>query len=31
LADHFLSQAAGLRHSIVDGSAGVLDLPLDQF
>jgi alkylation response protein AidB-like acyl-CoA dehydrogenase len=30
-ADHILSQAAGLRHSIVDGSAGVLDLPLDQF
>jgi hypothetical protein len=30
-ADHFLSQAPGLRHSIVDGSAGVLDLPLDQF
>jgi hypothetical protein len=30
-ADHILSQATGLRHSIVDGSTGVLDLPLDQF
>jgi alkylation response protein AidB-like acyl-CoA dehydrogenase len=30
-ADHILSQATGLRHSIVDGSAGVLGLPVDQF
>jgi hypothetical protein len=30
-ADHILSQASGIRHSIVDGSAGVLALPVDQF
>jgi hypothetical protein len=30
-ADHILSQAAGLRTSIVDGSAGVLALAEDQF
>jgi hypothetical protein len=30
-ADHILSQAAGLRHAIVDGSAGVLALAEDQF
>jgi alkylation response protein AidB-like acyl-CoA dehydrogenase len=30
-ADHVLSQAAGLRHAIVDGSAGVLALAVDQF
>jgi alkylation response protein AidB-like acyl-CoA dehydrogenase len=30
-ADHILSQAAGLRTSIVEGSAGVLALPEDQF
>ncbi|TFW29563.1 acyl-CoA dehydrogenase [Massilia horti] len=30
-ADHILSQAQGLRHSIVEGSAGVLGLPVDQF
>jgi hypothetical protein len=30
-ADHILSQATGLRHSIVDGSAGVLGLAVDQF
>jgi alkylation response protein AidB-like acyl-CoA dehydrogenase len=30
-ADHILSQASGIRHSIVDGSAGVLGLPVDQF
>jgi hypothetical protein len=30
-ADHILSQAPGLRHSIVDGSSGVLGLPVDQF
>jgi hypothetical protein len=30
-ADHILSQAAGLRHAIVDGSPGVLGLPEDQF
>jgi len=30
-ADHILSQADGLRHAIVDGSAGVLALALDQF
>ncbi|MFL6676460.1 MAG: acyl-CoA dehydrogenase, partial [Massilia sp.] len=30
-ADHILSQAAGLRHAIVEGAAGVLALPQDQF
>jgi 3-(methylthio)propanoyl-CoA dehydrogenase len=30
-ADHILSQAEGLRTAIVDGSAGVLALPEDQF
>jgi hypothetical protein len=30
-ADHILSQAPGLRHSIVEGSSGVLALPTDQF
>jgi alkylation response protein AidB-like acyl-CoA dehydrogenase len=30
-ADHILSGAAGMRHAILDGSAGVLGLPLDQF
>ncbi|MFD2366205.1 acyl-CoA dehydrogenase [Pseudoduganella sp. GCM10020061] len=30
-ADHFLSQASGLRSAIVDGSAGVLALSEDQF
>ena len=30
-ADHFLSQADGMRHAIVDGSAGVLALDVDQF
>jgi alkylation response protein AidB-like acyl-CoA dehydrogenase len=30
-ADHILSQAAGLRHAIVEGSAGVLALAEDQF
>jgi hypothetical protein len=30
-ADHFLSRAEGLRHAIVDGSAGVLALDVDQF
>jgi hypothetical protein len=30
-ADHILSQAEGLRHAIVDGSAGVLALDVDQF
>jgi hypothetical protein len=30
-ADHILSQANGLHHAIVAGSAGVLDLPADQF
>jgi hypothetical protein len=30
-ADHILSQATGLRTSIVEGSAGVLALPEDQF
>jgi hypothetical protein len=30
-ADHILSQADGLRHAIVDGSAGVLALDVDQF
>jgi hypothetical protein len=30
-ADHILSQAAGLRHAIVDGSPGVLALAEDQF
>jgi 3-(methylthio)propanoyl-CoA dehydrogenase len=30
-ADHFLSQAAGYRAAIVDGSAGVLALAEDQF
>jgi alkylation response protein AidB-like acyl-CoA dehydrogenase len=30
-ADHILSQASGMRHSIVDGSAGVLGLPVEQF
>jgi acyl-CoA dehydrogenase len=30
-ADHILSQAGGLRHAIVDGSAGVLALEVDQF
>jgi hypothetical protein len=30
-ADHFLSQASGLRHAIVDGSAAVLALDNEQF
>ena len=30
-ADHFLSQADGLRHSITEGSAGVLGLDEEQF
>jgi alkylation response protein AidB-like acyl-CoA dehydrogenase len=30
-ADHILSQAPGLRTSIVDGAAGVLALDVDQF
>jgi hypothetical protein len=30
-ADHVLSGAAGLRHAIVDGSAGVLALEVEQF
>ncbi len=30
-ADHMLSGAAGLRTSIVEGSRGVLALPVDQF
>jgi hypothetical protein len=30
-ADHFLSQAGGMRHAIVEGSTGVLGLPVDQF
>jgi 3-(methylthio)propanoyl-CoA dehydrogenase len=30
-ADHILSQASGLRTAIVDGAAGVLALPEDQF
>jgi hypothetical protein len=30
-ADHVLSQADGLRHAIVDGSAGVLGLDVEQF
>jgi hypothetical protein len=30
-ADHILSQATGLRTSIVEGSTGVLALPEDQF
>jgi hypothetical protein len=30
-ADHVLSQADGLRHAIVHGSAGVLALDIDQF
>ncbi|MGZ5200586.1 MAG: acyl-CoA dehydrogenase [Telluria sp.] len=30
-ADHVLSQAAGLRTAIVEGSSGVLALPEDQF
>ena len=30
-ADHILSQAAGLRSAIIDGSAGVLALSEDQF
>ena len=30
-ADHFLSQAGGIRASIVEGSAGVLALDVDQF
>jgi hypothetical protein len=30
-ADHILSQADGLRHAIVEGSAGVLALEVDQF
>ena len=30
-ADHVLSQASGLRTAIVDGSAGVLALEVDQF
>jgi alkylation response protein AidB-like acyl-CoA dehydrogenase len=30
-ADHILSGASGLRHAIVDGSAGVLALEVDQF
>jgi len=30
-ADHILSQASGLRTAIIDGSAGVLALDVDQF
>ena len=30
-ADHILSQASGMRTAIVDGSAGVLALDVDQF
>jgi butyryl-CoA dehydrogenase len=30
-ADHILSQAAGLRSAIVDGSAGVMALSEEQF
>jgi 3-(methylthio)propanoyl-CoA dehydrogenase len=30
-ADHFLSQAAGFRTAILEGSAGVLALEEDQF
>jgi hypothetical protein len=30
-ADHILSQAGGLRHAIVAGSAGVLALEVEQF
>jgi alkylation response protein AidB-like acyl-CoA dehydrogenase len=30
-ADHILAQADGLRHSIVEGSAGVLALDVEQF
>jgi butyryl-CoA dehydrogenase len=30
-ADHVLTSAAGLRDSIVDGAAGVLELPAEQF
>jgi butyryl-CoA dehydrogenase len=30
-ADHLLSQAAGYRSAIVEGSAGVLALAEDQF
>jgi hypothetical protein len=30
-ADHILSQAQGLRHAIVEGSAGVLALEVEQF
>jgi alkylation response protein AidB-like acyl-CoA dehydrogenase len=30
-ADHILAQADGLRHAIVDGSAGVLALDVEQF
>jgi butyryl-CoA dehydrogenase len=30
-ADHFLSQAGGIRASITDGSAGVLALDIEQF
>ena len=29
--DHILSKAAGVRDSIVDGAAGVLDMPLEAF
>jgi alkylation response protein AidB-like acyl-CoA dehydrogenase len=30
-ADHFLSQSSGIRASIIEGSAGVLALNIDQF
>jgi alkylation response protein AidB-like acyl-CoA dehydrogenase len=30
-ADHFLTQSSGIRASIIDGSAGVLALNIDQF
>jgi alkylation response protein AidB-like acyl-CoA dehydrogenase len=30
-ADHFLAQSSGIRASIIDGSAGVLALNVDQF
>ncbi|WP_373990981.1 acyl-CoA dehydrogenase [Duganella sp. BuS-21] len=30
-ADHFLSQSSGIRASIIEGSAGVLALDIDQF
>ena len=30
-ADHILSKVPGIRHSIVEGAAGVTSMPLEAF